>query len=335
MSERPLPPSTATLPPASALARMRLRHLQCLLAVADTGSLRRAAERLSITQPAVTKTIHELEEILGVRLLTRGRRGTLPTPEAALFLRHAQASISALGEAVRSVSAGAVQRPLRVGALPTLAPSVMARVALAWRQAMADAAGEATQLQVVTGLNTTLLQALRAQELDLVIGRLADPDDMVGLSFELLYAEPLVLAARPGHPLLAAGRAPSAADVAAWPLVLPMPGTVIRHGVDSFFSARGVMPAAGLTETVSASLGRAMTLGSDALWFTPLSAAEADFEAGSLQRLPVDTGGTEEPVGLLLPTQQPPWPALQAMVEAVRAEAARRRALAATALRKP
>lgn len=315
-----------------ALARLRLRHLQCLLAVADTGSLRRAADRLSITQPAVTKTIHELEEILGVRLLARGRRGAVPTAEAALFLRHAQASISALGEAVRSVTAGQAQRPLRVGVLPTLAPSVMARVALAWRRgasASGGGGGEAARLSVVTGHNTTLLQALRAQELDLVIGRLAEPDDMLGLSFELLYAEPLVLAARPGHPLLAAGRTPSAADVAAWPLVLPMPGTVIRHGVDSFFSARGVAPAAGLTETVSASLGRAMAIGSDALWFTPLSAAEPDLAAGTLQRLAVDTGGTEEPVGLLLPTQQAPWPALQAMVEAVRAEAARRRALAA------
>lgn len=321
-----------------ALARLRLRHLQCLLAVADTGSLRRAADRLSITQPAVTKTIHELEEILGVRLLTRGRRGAVPTAEAALFLRHAQASISALGEAVRSVTAGQAQRPLRVGVLPTLAPSVMARVALAWRQGAAASGaggggvgGEAARLSVVTGLNTALLQALRAQELDLVIGRLAEPDDMLGLSFELLYAEPLVLAARPGHPLLAAGRTPSAADVAAWPLVLPMPGTVIRHGVDSFFSARGVAPAAGLTETVSASLGRAMAIGSDALWFTPLSAAEPDLAAGTLQRLAVDTGGTEEPVGLLLPTQQAPWPALQAMVEAVRAEAARRRAMAGSA----
>ncbi|MFN6995213.1 MAG: LysR substrate-binding domain-containing protein [Aquincola tertiaricarbonis] len=317
--------------PASALARMRLRHLQCLLAVADTGSLRRAAERLSITQPAVTKTIHELEEILGVRLLTRGRRGAVPTPEAAVFLRHAQASMSALGEAVHSVTAGAAQRPLRVGVLPTLAPSVMARVALAWRQGAAASGGEAARLSVVTGLNTALLQALRAKELDLVIGRLAEPDDMLGLSFELLYAEPLVLAARPGHPLLAAGRLPSAADVAAWPLVLPMPGTVIRHGVDSFFSARGVLPSAGLTETVSASLGRAMALASDALWFTPLSAAEPDLAAGTLQRLAVDTGGTEEPVGLLLPTQQAPWPALQAMVEAVRAEAARRRAMATAA----
>lgn len=319
-----------------ALARLRLRHLQCLLAVADTGSLRRAAERLSITQPAVTKTIHELEEILGVRLLTRGRRGAVPTAEAALFLRHAQASVSALGEAVRSVTAGAVQRPLRVGVLPTLAPSVMARVALAWRQgAAARGAGEAARLSVVTGLNTALLQALRAQELDLVIGRLAEPDDMLGLSFELLYAEPLVLAARPGHPLLAAGGVPLAAEVAAWPLVLPMPGTVIRHGVDSFFDARGVLPAAGLTETVSASLGRAMALGSDALWFTPLSAAEPDLAAGTLRRLPVDTGGTEEPVGLLLPTQQAPWPALQAMVDAVRAEAARRRAAAAGGAAQP
>src|SRR5213595_2686096 len=66
----------------AALNRIRLRHLQCFLAVAEARNLRRAAEALAISQPAVTKTLNELEEILGVRLFERGRGGARPTPEA-------------------------------------------------------------------------------------------------------------------------------------------------------------------------------------------------------------------------------------------------------------
>ena len=55
--------------------RIKFRHLQCFLAVMQFGSVQRAADSLSITQPAVSKTIGELESILGVRLFERGRRG--------------------------------------------------------------------------------------------------------------------------------------------------------------------------------------------------------------------------------------------------------------------
>src|SRR5258705_235592 len=78
---RPMPASTERSPSA-ALSRIRLRHLQCFLAIVRTGTLGGAAQALSITQPAVTKTVNELEEILGTRLFVRGRRGATLTPEA-------------------------------------------------------------------------------------------------------------------------------------------------------------------------------------------------------------------------------------------------------------
>jgi LysR family pca operon transcriptional activator len=65
--------------------RIKFRHLQCFLAVTQFGSVQRAADSLSITQPAVSKTIGELESILGVRLFERGRRGAAPTREGRLF----------------------------------------------------------------------------------------------------------------------------------------------------------------------------------------------------------------------------------------------------------
>ena len=96
--------------------RIKFRHLQCFLAVAEHGSLQKAAVTLSITQPAVSKTLKELEALLAVRLFERGRRGAVPTREGQAFMRHAGASVSALREAVASVA----QAAGTAGALVTL-----------------------------------------------------------------------------------------------------------------------------------------------------------------------------------------------------------------------
>ena len=207
-----------------------------------------------------------------------------------------------------------------------MAPSIVASAVLAIR-----ARRPLTPVRVTTGRNGELIALLRQRELDAVVGRLAEPDEMAGLTFELLYAEPLAVVARRGHPLAGAGT-PSAASIAGRPLVLPQGGTVIRHSVDSYFAGRGIVPGSGVTETLSVSLARALVLGSDALWFTPPSAAAGDLAAGTLVRLRVDTAGTEEPVGLLLRTDTPPSSALAALLAALRRRgqrAARQRSAAA------
>src|SRR5438034_578159 len=130
----------------------------------------------------------------------------------------------------------------RVAALPTVAPSVLPRVLRAYRTARPGA-----ELRVITGRNALLLDALRARELDAVIGRMAEPDEMVGLTFELLFSEPLVMVARAGHALARAKRL-NAAAIGEQPLVLPLAGTIIRHSADSFLRAHGVVPHGGLTE---------------------------------------------------------------------------------------
>lgn len=312
--------SPLSTPLTSALARLQLRHLHCFLAVARLGSLRRAAETLSITQPAVTKTVAELEDILGVRLFHRGRRGAVLTPEAEVFMRHAEVVVSSAGEAVRSVAAERARVPLTLGVLPTLTPSFLPQVLAGLSVRLPTLA-----VRVVTGRNRQLLEQLQQRELDAVVGRLAEPEHMVGLSFEHLYAEPLAVAVRAGHPLLTRTRL-QMAELGAYDLVVPLPGTIIRHAVDGLLATHGVTPRRALMETLSSSLGRQLALGSDALWFTPQGAAEPDLAAGTLVRLPVATAGTEEPVGLVTRTDTLPSAGLQALIAAVRRQAVQRRA---------
>jgi LysR family pca operon transcriptional activator len=293
----------------SALNRIRLRHLQCFLAVAETGTLRAAADRLAISQPAVTKTLAELEQMLGCTLFERGRGGAKPTPEAESFLRHATASVQSLQAAVDSVLHGPVA-PLRLGVLPTVAPALPPLLG----EVMKAHAG--LQVQLHTGRNVQLLALLRAGELDAVLGRLADPEAMAGLSFELLWAEPLRVVVRTGHALLRR----RGADWGEWPWVLPLPGTLIRHAADGVLARLGIEPRAGRVETLSVSLATALVLQNDAVWIAPRSAVQRELDAGRLQALKADTQGSEEPVGLLLRSEGAPGtPALRTLLQRLRA----------------
>src|ERR1700722_17971029 len=93
---------------ASVSSRIRLRHLSCFVIVAQERTLARAAARLHLSQPAVSKTLAELEELAGRRLVERGRAGTQLTPAGEEFLRHAGDVTQALESAAAVLTGAAV-----------------------------------------------------------------------------------------------------------------------------------------------------------------------------------------------------------------------------------
>ena len=108
-------------------SRMKIRHLQCFMEVARLGHVGRAADQLAVTQPAVSKTLRELEELLNVRLFTRGPKGLALTPLGEAFQHHAATGVVALQQAIECVAQGKRQGDtnLRIGALPTVAVRLM------------------------------------------------------------------------------------------------------------------------------------------------------------------------------------------------------------------
>ena len=75
---------------------MQLRHITAMVAVADSGSLRAAATRLGVSQPALTKAIRELETLMGVSLLQKTVRGTIPTDAGRVFLVRARSIVEVM-----------------------------------------------------------------------------------------------------------------------------------------------------------------------------------------------------------------------------------------------
>jgi LysR family transcriptional regulator, pca operon transcriptional activator len=301
--------------------RIKLRHLHSLVAIAEHGSLVRAADALSVTQPAVSKTLAELEDIVGQRLVERTSKGVELTAAGHLLVRYAGSSLRTIREGLDSITRSRTAHGpvVIVGALPNVAATVLPPALLRFAERVPHA-----RLQVRTGSNAQLIAALRQDQLDVVIGRLAEPSDMQGLSFEQLYTEPLVFAVRPGHPLARRPRVVAAA-LSHHRLVLPDLGTRIREAADRFFLAAGLGLPGDVLETIDVSFGRAYVLQADAIWCAPLGVVENDLRERKLLRLPLDTRMTEGPVGLTLRADKPPSEALQQVMEEVRDQAALRR----------
>ncbi len=294
--------------------RLKLRHLRTLVAIAERGSLVGAADALSVTQPAITKSLAELEAIIGQPLVERTRRGVLLTPTGQVLLRYAGSSLRTLRDGLESIArAQRADAPvIVVGTLPNVGATVMPRAVRGFAEVFPLA-----RLRIRSGGNGVLLAALRQGDLDMVIGRMGHPDDMQGLTFEQLYTEPFIFVVRPGHPL-AGATSPSVADLRGVSLLLPDVGTQIRGVVDAFFLASGLSLADPMLETIDASFGRAYVRDSDAVWCVSLGHVEGDLRSGELVRLLLETRAMASPVGITQRADGVPSEPILGLTEAIR-----------------
>ncbi|WLR92631.1 pca operon transcription factor PcaQ [Shinella zoogloeoides] len=294
-------------------SRIKFRHLQTFVEVARQKSVMKAAELLHVSQPAVTKTIRELEEVLGVAVFERDGRGIRITRYGEVFLKHAGATLTALRQGFDSISQALSgdAPPIRIGALPTVSTRIMPRAMMLFLQE-----GTGARIKIVTGENAVLLEQLRVGDLDLVVGRLAAPEKMAGFSFEHLYSEKVVFCVRAGHPLLSGGSAFAGLD--AYPVLMPTRASIIRPFVERFLITNGIAGLPNQIETVSDAFGRAFVRESDAIWIISEGVVAADIMEGKLAALPVDTGETKGPVGLTMRTDAVPSMPLAILMQTIR-----------------
>lgn len=282
--------------------RIKYRHLQCFLEISRQGSLARAADVLAVSQPAVSKTLKELECLLETSLFERSKHGVTLTAAGQAFLRYAGPSVQTLREGVRSLRAGEhVAGVVRLGALSTVESSLLPDVV---RRLHAQHA--ALVVSVVSGPSAYLLGQLRGGELDLVVGRMTEAPQIQGLSFEHLYSESMTLVVRSGHVLLGGDHS----RLAEFPLVLPQSGTTIRRHAEGLFIQLGISLPPRRLETLSVSLSRQYVRGCDAVWVAPLDAVREDLATGELSELDL---GIKEPGGSVGICSNPTLPASLAM----------------------
>lgn len=296
------------------MRRIKLRHLETFVEVARQRSVSRAAESLSLTQPAVTRTIRELEEICGRPLVERDGRGIRISHHGEVFLRHAGTSLAAARNGIHALAQlSLADGPrIRLGALPTVSVTVVPLAVARYLDS-----GMKNRLEIVTGENGVLLDQLRNGELDLVMGRLPAPENMQGLIFEPLYREKVVFAVDAGHPL--AGRKRITVDALdAYPVLVPTPGSIIRPLVDRLFIEQGITEPRQVIETVSDSFGRAFVRGNQAIWIISRGVVAAELGSGEFVALPIDTDSTLGSVGLNTRAQNTLSPAAEFFADILR-----------------
>ena len=273
--------------------RIKFRHIQCFVEISRQRSLKKAAEKLFLTQPAISKTLKELEEILSRPLLVRNRGGVSLTKEGEIFLHFAEMSVAALQQGlygVEQIALGGRAR-LAVGALPSVAARLMPQVVSNFQEITQD-----VTLTISDGPHSFLIDRLRQGELDLVVGRLGSPDSMTGISFTQLYNEHVTLVVRPNHPL---SNCSDLQAITHWPVLFPSKTSAIRPLVERYLVANGVGDIPHRIETVSGAFGRVFVAQSDAVWIISAGVVAKEVESGRLIALPFDMDITKGPVGLM------------------------------------
>ena len=291
---------------------VRLRQLRCFVAVARKKSFGLAAEGLGLTQPAVSRSVRELEQIVGQDLFDRSKRGANLTDRGRALLDAAEAGLFQITQGLTAAAGGpAGSDTVRIGALPNVCAALLPGIVRDFKADYPE-----VRIRIGTGTNAELLADLRCGGTDMVIGRLSESGAMRGLVFEALYDEPLVFVVRRGHPL--AEMHCAIENVLAYPLLLPVEDTIIRHEVSRFFAAAGVSRIDDLIETLSTDFQRAYLLTTDCVAVAPRGAVAPELGRGLLVQLPLGGNALNGPVGLTTNPEARLIPAVQTLLQRIR-----------------
>lgn len=293
---------------------LRLRQLRTLLAIAEHGSLLKAARALGTSQPAVTKVLREVEQAVGVPLFDRLPRGVLANDYGRAFVARARrvlGEIDRIGDDLARIADGEAGT-IVVGALPSAASGLMPGSLARFRHAHPSIV-----VRVVHGRSDQLLPQLEAGSLDLVVGRLYEPQAPDDFRREVLYDEPISILCRAGHPVQRKS-SPAIADIAAFDLLLPSLEQRVGQDVERAIAALGLEPQRPPLRSTSLSFIREMLLGSDSLAVLPRMMLAGDLLRKTVRPVPIATPAPPRPAGVITLRHRRRPPGVEALVRSLR-----------------
>lgn len=294
-------------------ARLRTRHLLLLTAIGEEGNIHRAAEMLNMSQPAASRLLRDLEEIIGAELFERLPRGVRANWYGETVIRHARIALASLSEAAEEVDllkAGQTGQ-VTVGAISgpamSLVPSAVSRVAR-------ELPFVRIQLQVDS--SDRLLEALQHGKIDIMVGRLVDRHEQSNYTYERLADEPVCAVVRKEHPLLSR----SDLDIgilADAPWIVPPLGSISRHRFDLMFREAGFDAPKRVIETISPMVVTRLLEETDFLAVLPAGVAQYYASCGLIAKLNVPLSYSMESYGVITRKGWLLSPAAKVMLEAL------------------
>lgn len=263
--------------------KLKTRHLETVLMVAELGNLSKAATQLQSTQPGLSRAIAEIEELAGGRLFERSAKGMVCTPLGEAMCRHARVLLGDMRKAETEL--GAISRGDRgsivLGCLSMFAGWPLGDAVKRFKQAHPD-----ITLAVETGSHDQLLDELDAGALDVVISRFSSAVNPEIYRSVTLSNDPLALVCAPEH-TLAARTEVGLEDCIAFPWITAPPGSRVRADVEASLRERGHSPPA-MIGAMSMEFGHEMLRDGRYLWILPGSVATVLHKRGVIHTLPVD-----------------------------------------------
>ena len=211
-----------------------LRDLKFFAAIAEENSFSKAAQKVHRTQPALTKCIQRLEEVVGAPLFERSGRGVRLTAVGEALKERVAYLSNTMEETVRDISslARGVSGHIRIGSIPVVVEYLLPGVCRHFFHAPQD-----VSMRIVPETTSTLLHLLRSNKLDLIIIPMSEQQE----DFETrpIMTDEVVVVASPSHPVFQISP-PTLQDLAAFGWLLPSTAVGIRPWLDRLFSDHGL-----------------------------------------------------------------------------------------------
>ena len=259
------------------LRHLKFRELSYLVTLGRIRTIHRAAGLHGISQPALSKTLRELESVLGFKLFERSRRGVTPTKLGEIVIAQAMQLISSLDALAARLDAErhGHRRVYRVGATPNPALRLIPAAYTIARKTFTNLI-----VEVVEGTTDDLLLGLRRGEYSLVLGRSSPQDSSSVIRQTPLYPELGVIVGRAEHPAISRHHR-ELGTLLAYPWILPQHGPT-RSAIDLAFMRAGCNPPSPSFINYATQLVCEVLVRSDALSVMPLGAVKAALEAGTI-----------------------------------------------------
>ena len=275
---------------------LKLKHLHLITALHQYHNVTLAAQSLNVTQPAVSRSLAELESGLGVRLFDRNATGLEPTAFGSCLINHAAtifAELERAGLELESISHGHENR-LGLGGIAGTTLSLLPNLIAMTKQRMPK-----LNISAQEGTMEMLVAYLRSGRIDVAIGTIPDGAVSADIDQIRIYDDELVVVAAPGHPLCDA-LALTWDDLLAYTWVVPSRSTKTRLLIEETLRRKGFQIPADVIESVSADLTIGLLNGINAIAFLTERRADIYRKRDMARILPVRLPKIVMPVSAFL-----------------------------------
>lgn len=274
--------------------RLKIRHLRVIDALEQHKSLLRASSALRVSQPSLSRTLQEVEEIIGAEIFERHPRGVRANATGAILTAAARELLSTIRNLETDLGrlSDGQKRTIRVGALPVAAHGLLPFV-------LAHTNSQAAHLsiEVIEGHTGQLIPSLLSGAIDVIVGRLYAPAEPDGLTRRVLYNEPISLVVRSDHALLDRP-AVTVEDLLRYTLVLPAVSTLIERDVRTILEKIGLRVETAI-QSSSVGFMRELLLSGNFISAVPRVLVAGDLARDTLRILPISLPATDRPAGII------------------------------------